>query len=104
MDVFSAARDVLKQGYLCDHCLGRQFAQLLSGFTNAERGRALRLALAIDYGVKKFEVAEENFSGITLRKKGKKLPEKNRQHASCVLCFNFFQRLDMVATMVEAAV
>ena len=54
MDVFSAARDVLKQGYLCDHCLGRQFAQLLSGFTNAERGRALRLALAMDYGVKKF--------------------------------------------------
>ncbi len=103
MDVFSAARDVLKQGYLCDHCLGRQFAQLLSGFTNAERGRALRLGLAMDYGVKKFEVAEENFSGITMRKKGKNTP-KNKQPASCVLCFNFFQRLDTTATMVAAAV
>ncbi len=27
---------------LCDHCLGRQFAQVSTGMSNAERGRALR--------------------------------------------------------------
>ena len=32
---------------VCDHCLGRQFAQLLSGYANNERGRILRKAIAV---------------------------------------------------------
>jgi len=39
------ALSLLKKYPLCDSCLGRQFAMLGYGLTNAERGRALKTAL-----------------------------------------------------------
>jgi len=48
MTVLEDARSVLASGPLCDSCLGRRFAALSFGLTNAERGRALRTALAME--------------------------------------------------------
>ncbi len=45
MDIFEKARSMLRRYPLCDSCLGRQFALLGYGLTNAERGRALKTAL-----------------------------------------------------------
>jgi tRNA pseudouridine synthase 10 len=55
------ARAALDTGPLCDACLGRPFALLSHGLTNAERGRALRttLALADDEPVETVEVDPE---------------------------------------------
>jgi tRNA pseudouridine synthase 10 len=39
---------VLAKHPLCDYCLGRQFARLASGFSNRERGWALKLAMLMD--------------------------------------------------------
>ncbi|QLG27916.1 tRNA pseudouridine(54/55) synthase Pus10 [Halorarum halophilum] len=47
MDVLSPARDLLATGPLCDNCLGRPFAERSFGLGNAERGRGLRVALAL---------------------------------------------------------
>ncbi|WP_227353637.1 tRNA pseudouridine(54/55) synthase Pus10 [Haladaptatus salinisoli] len=48
MDVLSAARRVVEEDPVCDACLGRQFADRSFGLTNAERGRALRIAVALE--------------------------------------------------------
>jgi tRNA pseudouridine synthase 10 len=47
MSVFEDARALLATGPLCDPCLGRVFADRSYGLTNAERGRSLRVALAL---------------------------------------------------------
>ncbi len=47
IDVLAAARRLLRTGPLCDNCLGRPFAERSFGLGNAERGRGLRVAVAL---------------------------------------------------------
>ena len=48
MSVLEDARALLATGPLCDPCLGRVFADRSYGLTDAERGNALRVALALE--------------------------------------------------------
>lgn len=45
--ILALARRILKLGPICDHCLGRQFAMLSTGLTDAERGLAIKTILAM---------------------------------------------------------
>lgn len=47
MSLLDTAADLREQGPICDSCLGRVFADYSHGLTNAERGRALRIVLAL---------------------------------------------------------
>ncbi|MDI9632727.1 MAG: tRNA pseudouridine(54/55) synthase Pus10 [Methanolinea sp.] len=47
MDVTGLALRILSYGEICDRCLGRFFGKLSHGLTNEERGRALRVAVAL---------------------------------------------------------
>jgi tRNA pseudouridine synthase 10 len=49
--VVSSARAILASGPICDSCLGGAFGRLGRGWSNEERGRALRTVLGLD-GVK----------------------------------------------------
>jgi tRNA pseudouridine synthase 10 len=77
----------LKKEFVCDSCLGRQFAELLSGMTNAERGKILRsyVAMLIDSG-EKVDVDTSNFYGMKFRN-AKIKPKKPKK---CKICKNFF--------------
>jgi tRNA pseudouridine synthase 10 len=46
LEISELAEKLLQDYALCDRCLGRQFALLVSGTDNSERGRALKLVLA----------------------------------------------------------
>ena len=46
-DLSEVARRILRLGPICDSCLGRQFAMLSTGLTNAERGRAIKTFLSM---------------------------------------------------------
>ncbi len=48
MKVLEEAREVLAEGEICDHCLGRRFALRSHGLGNGERGRSLRVAVALE--------------------------------------------------------
>jgi tRNA pseudouridine synthase 10 len=48
MDVLATARDLLATGPLCDACLGRPFADRSFGLTNDERGKGLRVTVALE--------------------------------------------------------
>ncbi len=45
-EVLAVAARILQAGPICDECLGRAFARLEHGYTNGERGQALRTRLA----------------------------------------------------------
>jgi tRNA pseudouridine synthase 10 len=86
--LFKKLTQLLSQGYLCDHCLGRILAaQLLTGFTNEQRGQTLRhwLALLIDAG-ERLEIDLSNFHGIKFRQVKLKPPKPDR----CAICGDFF--------------
>jgi len=46
-EILQTARRIVRLGPICDSCLGRQFAMLSTGLSNAERGRALKTVLAM---------------------------------------------------------
>jgi tRNA pseudouridine synthase 10 len=85
------------QHYVCDNCLGRQFAQLLTGWTNAERGRALRrvLALAIDAG-QRLDLEPSNFYDFKFRL-NEEFAKLIKKPGKCWICGNLFRKLDKLA-------
>ena len=48
MSILAEARAVIDAGPVCDSCVGRVFADRSFGLSNAERGRSLRIAVALD--------------------------------------------------------
>lgn len=80
MTILETARMILKEGPICDHCLGRQFAKLSTGLGNDERGKAIKLVLAMR--------ASEGLDN--------ELPEllKNCVGSKCWVCNNLFTHLD----------
>jgi tRNA pseudouridine synthase 10 len=104
MDILEASSRMLGQHALCDHCLGRQFALLGHGIENDERGRAIKLALALTAhqlalskskeGVKILKVLATNgFSNTAknvLQKMSKAVPKKISPSV-CFLCKNKFE-------------
>ena len=82
--------EILKDSYVCDRCLGRQFSQLLSGLSNEERGRILRyyLAMLIDSGLE-VKVNKTNFYGIKFHNRKVKV----RKPKKCSVCLGIFDEL-----------
>ncbi|MEA1944007.1 MAG: tRNA pseudouridine(54/55) synthase Pus10 [Euryarchaeota archaeon] len=76
--ILGIARTILREGLICDHCLGRQFAKLSTGLTNNERGRAIRLVLAM------IADAEDDQS----------LRSDLQQPKRCWICNGIFEELD----------
>ena len=74
-EIINRAEQALRHD-LCDHCLGRLFAQVESGTTNKERGRNMRIAVALARGARSEE-----------------LPP----HETCWLCEDLFEQLPRFA-------
>ena len=66
--VLEIARELIKEGAICDNCLGRQFAKLSSGLSNEKRGEL----------IKEF-----------LRERGEEIEE-----GKCWVCNSLFEHLD----------
>ena len=90
LDVKEKAIEVLKGNYVCDRCLGRCFGQLLSGFSNEERGKTLRqyVAMLIDSG-ENIDVDSSNLYGINFH--NKKI-ETKKPH-KCAICSDLFKEV-----------
>ncbi len=86
--ILDTARKILKEGPICDHCLGRQFAKLSTGLSNDERGRALKLVLAMKASEEKDDILKDELS----KSKGK-----------CWVCNGLFSSLDSWADKATAA-
>jgi tRNA pseudouridine synthase 10 len=100
--ISETAKEILQKGYVCDNCLGRQFAQLLSGMTNRERGHSIHTALALEYAIKPFPTDKSNFLGFNFRKDSEKKaasppsggkPETKKEKEQCKICLGLFDNL-----------
>ncbi len=89
----SLCRRVLAAHELCDNCLGRQFAQLSTGMTNAERGRIIRDIFGEEKGISLQEKRNRN------NRKGTKAKAKTSNPSGgidasprtrCDVCGGFF--------------
>ncbi|MFP4150513.1 MAG: tRNA pseudouridine(54/55) synthase Pus10 [Candidatus Aenigmatarchaeota archaeon] len=90
MNLQERAEKILQKGYVCDHCLGRQFAQLLTGMSNEKRGEVMRkfIAMALDKG-EVADVDEKNFRDIEFRNR-----DAEGEKGECVVCEGLFGELD----------
>jgi len=81
MEINEQVKSILAYGECCDHCLGRFFGKRSHGLTNDERGRSLKIALAI----------------------GENLPY-TKFCGTCWVCSNFFDAIPEWADRVTASV
>jgi len=98
MGITEKAVEMLKEGFVCNSCLGRQFASLLTGYTNEQRGKIIRqfVAFLVDSG-EKIDVDSTNFYGIKFRN----VKIKSERPTKCKICKNFFlEKVDQVAKRI----
>jgi tRNA pseudouridine synthase 10 len=88
MTILDTARKILKEGPICDHCFGRQFAKLSTGLANDQRGKALKLVLAMEADARKDETLKEMLA---------------KSSGKCWVCNNLFEHLDSWAQKAVAA-
>jgi tRNA pseudouridine synthase 10 len=80
MEIDRKVQEILSYGETCDHCLGRFFGKRSHGLSNDERGKGLRVALALDAN----------------------LPYE-KPAGTCWVCGNFFDDVPLWADRVIAA-
>ncbi|WNY28034.1 hypothetical protein MmiEs2_02140 [Methanimicrococcus stummii] len=107
--IHEIAEKIIAEGPICDHCLGRQFAKLSTGLSNDERGRSVKLALAMDAD-RRFkddgddalllEIAPSSIHAQkTLAKENKTEIEAEPAVEKCWVCLDIFKNLDFWADM-----
>ena len=104
-DILETARKIIRLGPICDNCLGRQFAMLSTGLTNAERGRSIKTVLAMQAsasgGQSLCRKSWRPLSGPARLKLGR----KDEEDARCTVCLGEMapQKLDDWAEKAAAA-
>lgn len=100
--IFETATRILKEGPICDHCMGRLFAKLSTGLTNDQRGAAVKLALAMEADRIHRETSDSSLlqdlapGSVHARKSlGQHVPQ-----GRCWVCNGLFEQLDHWAGMV----
>jgi len=110
MGILEKALTMLEKHCLCDHCLGRQFALLGRGIENYERGKAIKLVMALEAhdlassgsaeGVHVLKTLAANGFHESSREMLRKMRRRLRMEESpkkCFLCENSFEDLDGLA-------
>lgn len=110
MKIVEKAELVLKN-YICDHCLGRQFGQLLSGYNNAHRGRLVRSIVAMSIDKESLSIEEKtlemlNFTGFKFHFLPLDLQAMKDKIMSrkCYVCGDIFHNLNKYISIIEKAV
>jgi tRNA pseudouridine synthase 10 len=68
-EVLARAERIIREGYICDRCLGRQFSTVIEAKNNKQRGKIIKDAL---------------------RERGVEV----REDGTCWICLDFFEELD----------
>ncbi len=94
------AQNILRQP-VCDHCLGRQFGQLLSGLNNKERGSTIRTAVAmsLDKTETSTDIDMSNFHNFRFHNLETQAPERKK----CEICDDLFDELPKWVAKIRKA-
>jgi tRNA pseudouridine synthase 10 len=102
-NILDTARKIISFGPICDNCLGRQFAMLSTGLTNAERGRSLKTALAMQAAADDDRALQEDLAP-SFRSARLKLGRKDEEDARCTVCLGEMAPANLDAWAEKAAV
>lgn len=80
-EILETVENILEYGPICDHCLGRMFGKSSHGLSNEERGRSLRISLALS----------------------KNVPYQ-REENTCWICGNLFDKTKVWAERIKEAI
>ncbi len=107
MNIIETAKKIIHEGPICDHCMGRQFAKLSTGLTNDERGRAIKLALAMDGDrVSKDDSDDTILTELSPSSRYARMSsgkDKKGEDEECWVCLGLFNNLDVWADRAAAA-
>ncbi|MDK2892381.1 tRNA pseudouridine(54/55) synthase Pus10 [Methanohalophilus sp.] len=97
MSILEIAKKILPEGAICDHCMGRQFANLSTGLTNDERGRAVKLVLAME--ADRLSKDEDDKSLLerlapSSRNARYSLKDFTKNDEQCWVCLGIFEKLE----------
>jgi len=101
--ILDIARKIISFGPICDSCLGRQFAMLSTGLTNAERGRSLKTVLAMQASADEDRALHEELAS-SFRPARLKLGRKDEEDARCTVCLGEMAPANLDAWADKAAV
>lgn len=103
--IIETASNILSEGPICDHCMGRMFAKLSTGLSNDQRGAAIKLSLAMEADRIRNETSDDSMlkllspSSIHARRSLKEQGEPEK----CWVCNGLFEHLDLWAGRVVDA-
>jgi len=102
--ILETARRIIGLGPICDSCLGRQFAMLSTGLTNAERGRSIKTVLAMQASAAEDKAFLEELAP-SFRSARLNLGSKSEDDARCTVCLGEMapESLDAWARKAAAA-
>jgi len=102
--ILMTAKRIIALGPICDSCLGRQFALLSTGLTNAERGRSIKTVLAMQASANDDRALQEELAP-TFRPARLKLGIKEDEDLRCSVCLGEMapKKLDLWAQKAAAA-
>ena len=89
---------LMSNGYVCDSCIGRQFARLLKKSGNAQRGRSIRDALAMEADAGNDRgIDHKNLFGYAFSENDKIDPKKP---GKCIICGSLMSKTDSIAERI----
>jgi len=106
MSILETAKRIINEGPICDNCMGRQFAKLSTGLTNVERGRAVKLALAMEGDMLYKASADDTI----LRQLAPSSPFARKtlgikeEGSNCWVCLGLYDSLDIWADRAVKAI
>jgi len=90
MTIIETAKCILKEGPVCDSCLGRQFGKLSTGLTNARRGFAVKAAMSMQAAADDDKETQKLLAPAFLPAR-KVLGIADEKDEECWLCRGLFQ-------------
>ena len=105
MSIFDTAKMIIHEGPICDNCMGRQFAKLSTGLTNAQRGNSLKMALSMEGHRIHKEEGDDSLLRELASSSGyvRKLLGMDGEDERCWVCLGLFSDLGKWADIAVAA-
>ncbi len=90
MTIIETAKCILKEGPICDSCMGRQFGKLSTGLTNAQRGLAIKTAISMQASADD-DKETQKLLAPTFAQARKIIGSDAEKDEECWLCRGLFQ-------------
>ena len=105
MSIFDTAKMIIHEGPICDNCMGRQFAKLSTGLTNAQRGNSLKMALSMEGHRIHKEEGDDSLLRELVSSSGyvRKLLGMDGEDERCWVCLGLFSDLKKWADIAVVA-